>query len=287
MFSSLYSFSGQGPVNSHASIANFSNSNKQFKTPSNVSKARKSRIGQALFLLFGLIIFSSNVFGQESGNLPLGSLPHSLTLTSQTSTSLDYELTVGTSADPVNNAFGFYLSGTLTDLDGAPSTMEVSLENSWMGNATDGDLTIVYDYTTGEYEITFIRDDSTTVSDHGLMIEISVVAEPNETIPDDARLTTGGVSLVMVDNSGFKRSSTPEITYQRLTAYPNPTQGQVRFQTPGFEGEWSLSNTAGRMIMNGKGALPETIDLSGYPKGMYFLIAQSGDQYYRSTLVRN
>ncbi len=286
MFSNSFFFSGQGPANNHTIISDSSSGKKEINTLSSDSITLITRLGQTLFFLFGLILLSSATFGQDVDSVSLSTLPHNLTLISQTSTAMEYELQLGTVSEPVNNAFGYYLSGEIADLDGTPATLEVVLANSWMGNSTEGDLTVNFDYTTGEFQITFIRDDSTTVSDYGQLIEISILAEPSQSIPDDARLTTGSGSLIMVDNSGFKRALTSQVTYQPLTAYPNPTRGQVHFQAPGFEGEWSLTNTAGRVIMTGNGSLPETIDLSGYPKGMYILVAQSGGQYYRSTLVR-
>lgn len=286
MFSIQYSTPGQAPAN-QLFVSTFFATTKHFNPSKRRFNSTQGIFLKGMALLIGLFFLTSCAFGQESGNLQLSSLPHSLTLVTEGSTQLDYELSVGTAVEPVNNAYGYLLTGTIENLNATPSKLEVNLDNSWMGSELDGSLEVEFDHNSGEFSISFTRTNNSTISDHGLMAEISLVADPGKTLPENARLTLSGGSLIMVDNTGFKRGLDLKLTYQKLTAYPNPSQGQVHFQAPGFEGEWALANAAGRIILKGNGGLPESIDLSGQPKGIYILTAQDGTQLYRSTLVRN
>lgn len=286
MFSIQYSTPGQAPAN-QLFVSTFFASTKRSNTSKGLYTSAKSVFVRGMALLMGLIFCTSCAFGQESGNVLLSSLPHSLTLVSEGNTELDNELSLGTASEPVNNAYGYLLTGTIVNLNATPSKLEVDLDNSWLGSELDGSLEVEFDHNSGEFSISFTRTNNSTVSNYGLMAEISLVADPGKTIPENARLTLSGGSLIMVDNTGFKRDQNLKPSFEKLVAYPNPTQGRVRFQARGFEGEWTLTNAAGRIVLKGNGGLPESIDLSAQPQGIYLFTARNGTQLYRSTLVRN
>lgn len=60
-----------------------------------------------------------------------------------------------------------------------------------------------------------------------------------------------------------------------LNVYPNPGMGRVNVQTPNRRQAFRLVDTAGRVIASGS-SLPESLDFSAQPAGVYFLKTTSG-----------
>jgi hypothetical protein len=75
--------------------------------------------------------------------------------------------------------------------------------------------------------------------------------------------------------------------------YPNPTNGLVTFAAPGMtEDIWvSIINIHGKLIRtfslsgNKTGIHQQTVDLSGYPEGLYIISFRNKSQLWNEKLV--
>jgi hypothetical protein len=74
---------------------------------------------------------------------------------------------------------------------------------------------------------------------------------------------------------------------ETLSIFPNPTAGT--FSITGLEGEVSISifNAFGNELKQLTSALPAEIDLSGHPKGVYFVKIETAEGVHFEKLIRN
>jgi PKD repeat protein len=104
----------------------------------------------------------------------------------------------------------------------------------------------------------------------------------------------------MMNTGQFESHGLSEVTAMKLSAtglsskpaealsiFPNPTAGV--FSISGFEGEASISifNAFGNEVKQLTSTLPAEIDLSGNPKGVYFVRIDTGERIYHEKVVVN
>jgi len=72
-----------------------------------------------------------------------------------------------------------------------------------------------------------------------------------------------------------------------ISIFPNPTSQFINiYLNEGIKGETlSIFNMNGKQIF--QSTFKESIDVSGFPKGMYFVKIKSGSKYYNSRFLRN
>lgn len=80
------------------------------------------------------------------------------------------------------------------------------------------------------------------------------------------------------------------ILIHNATVYPNPTTGKFSVSNGPADavlGNIKVFNSSGKLIINQKSnSNSEVIDLSGYPDGIYFLIAESGSQTVTQKIIK-
>lgn len=85
-------------------------------------------------------------------------------------------------------------------------------------------------------------------------------------------------------NSGSKHLS------KKLNCFPNPTTGKFSVSNGSEDaviGNIKVFNSSGKLIIKQKSnSNSEVIDLSGYPDGIYFLIAESGSQTLTQKIIK-
>jgi PKD repeat protein len=104
----------------------------------------------------------------------------------------------------------------------------------------------------------------------------------------------------MMNTGQFESHGLSEVNQMKLTAtgissaqpaslkiFPNPTAGV--FSISGFEGEARISvfNAFGNEVNQLTSKLPAEIDLSGHPKGVYFVKIETGEGVHFEKLIRN
>jgi hypothetical protein len=107
----------------------------------------------------------------------------------------------------------------------------------------------------------------------------------------DAQLPQGGI-FVNHGMSAIKELKVTEVNEAaesriNISVYPNPSTGVFRVSTlSGFD--WEISNAHGAIIAKGKNQSDDsTLDLSTYPKGIYYLkITQRGWQTVEKLVVQ-
>lgn len=266
---------GQGPRSSQTLNAHFSKSicsSKPFKTTLKRSKS----ILLALSLCFSNLAFCSiDTIAQETTTEPLSSFANSLTLLSRSGDTIIYEFKLGTTSNQASDVVGYELEGSLGNLNNTPSSMEVEVDASWIGDNSEESLTTSYNYDEGTFKVNYSRTDPSGQEGYGLVGLICIIADQGETLPEAAVATAGGGSLVILDNSGWKTdfSSLERNENFDFTPFPNPSLGMVNL---GFseakEGDWRVISLAGAVMENGRGQIPSTLNLSAYASGLYFVV---------------
>ncbi len=107
-------------------------------------------------------------------------------------------------------------------------------------------------------------------------MKLSINADMTFTIYEYAVETTAGRAIVAGDKVGS--ASIVSVEAGELTAYPNPTNGKLTISNPTKVQSMGLYDLTGRVIMQlNPNAGEQTLDVSGFEAGVYFLNTQSAE----------
>ena len=104
------------------------------------------------------------------------------------------------------------------------------------------------------------------------------------------------VSKGLLSESDSSKINTEKITEQvgeqSIVVYPNPVREEVNVELTGFDesldGSITLIDQGGRLIINQPQiSTRNTINLSRYSKGIYFMIIKIGTNQTKYTIIRN
>lgn len=176
-----------------------------------------------------------------------------------------------------------------------PNRLELSVPNSWLGDAEEDLLTIQKAYPDeGKIEIAITRTDGESVTGYG------VVALMSGIIVDLVGLRTTKVKVSKVrairpDNTVIpifpdERSTTitrtAEVTDKAIAVFPNPTTGELNWTLP--SGERVL--TVDLLSLQGKPlqqfSTTAKINISNLPEGVYLLRLQTADGFYYQKVMK-
>ena len=79
-------------------------------------------------------------------------------------------------------------------------------------------------------------------------------------------------------------SAVPNISVNIPRVYPNPTKGLVNLEVA--DGEVTVINASGKILIQRTVTKDKTIDLSGYASGVYVLILKAGDSVYEYKIMK-
>lgn len=104
------------------------------------------------------------------------------------------------------------------------------------------------------------------------------------------------VSKGLLSESDSSKINTEKITEQvgeqSIVVYPNPVREEVNVELTGYDenldGSITIIDQGGRLIVNQPQISPmNTINLSRYAKGIYFMIIRIGTNQTKYTIIRN
>ena len=101
--------------------------------------------------------------------------------------------------------------------------------------------------------------------------------------------TYGGMNLdkfIFSKSAQIRVATGLELAEQpKVSVYPNPTDGI--FMITGQGGSYTIADIRGASILAGElSSTVNTIDISNYPSGMYFVIIKNGNDIHRSKLIK-
>lgn len=246
--------------------------------------ARRLRSVFATLLLCAFC--ATAIYGQDP--VDISEFDYDLTTASASSTEIALEFDLGTASNQAENVTGYELNVAIEGWDGTPSTVSVLLGGSWVGDGSEGDLTVSWDYSSGELTVDYDRDDADGQTGDGLVADIRITADPLESLPSGTSARVDGGTLVMIENTGFKTHpfAGEALSAPELTVYPNPTAGTIHLRMDAStDSNWYLASATGQVVRRGAGSLPHSLDLSNEAPGVYFLKVQQGNATAHKKIV--
>ena len=94
------------------------------------------------------------------------------------------------------------------------------------------------------------------------------------------------------DTSKYKEKITEQIAEQTIVVYPNPVKEEVNIEIKGveenLEGSVYLFDQGGRLLITqSEISTRNTINLSRYPAGIYFIIIRVGNNKTKYTIIKD
>lgn len=278
--------------NASVSAQNRHENSQAVFTFKNALQACKDRIQTyfriSFFLTLALICSTATLSAQEPVNVSLDSFAHDLQLITQKPHALEYEIVLGNSSQNAEGVAGYHFYGSLNDLGGSSVNLSASIDESWIGDKNEGELAIVHDPTTGDFEIFYQRNDVQGQSGYGHALHLKITPVSGQNLPLSAHANVGGLSIIMVDNAGFKRqeSNWGNTKLNTLSSFPNPCQTRIQFSGPAESGTWMLVATSGQVLQQGKGNPPPSLDMNPYAPGVYRFVFHTDNRTYSSNILK-
>ena len=99
-------------------------------------------------------------------------------------------------------------------------------------------------------------------------------------------MITANMSIYIMRKVNINPTGLSELHQISAVLFPNPTSDRVRIQTESSETfSYKISNMLGKEIIAGEFSKTTTIDLSGFPRGVYYLNAQNREGTIRKRIV--
>jgi len=218
------------------------------------------------------------------------------TATTNPGDTVSLPIVLGTTLTPTNG-YGVAFTISYDPLGVDTNSVSIDFSNSWLGNINSNMIGIYKDfYTTGEIEVALTRIDHLSATGGGAIGEI-ILTIKDDVLPKSSfvRLDFDVTNVRLIDSLGAVIPTTPQPSQilvisvptansiidnkdNNITAYPNPTNGELRIQSLDENIETiQVFDMMGNLVLERLAIedLQATIDMNTLPSGMYIVSVQS------------